>query len=436
MRYFPAILCLVFTPPLWAQTGDAFRLGENFVKDSQYHVACQVDITGTLTLPATGKDAGPKSLKVVGRSAIRYDERILRVQPDRKVDRTVRYYRQLEFERKVGDEEQHSKLRPEASRLVILRHNQFEVPFCPNGPLTWGEIELVRTDVFAPALVGLFPTGPVRVGDRWRADNVAIQELTDVEKIDKAEIVCTFDKITTLLGRRNAHVNFEGKVHGIGEDGNALHELRGSYYVDLEANFLSYVYVKGIHHLLDKNGTPTGKIEGTFVMTRSPAPLTNEITDNGLKGLTLEPNAENSLLLFEHPQVGARFVYPRNWRIAGFNDKQIGIDETHGSGILLTMTPAASTPTGAQFLQETQQWLVKEKAKVFRDEKIRTLPGGIETFAFEAEIARQRVVMQYYVLRQGNLGVTVTARLLPNDLANGQRDVERLVRSMQLRAVK
>jgi len=435
-RFLAAIAFLGCVSPAWGQGGVAVRLTENFGKDAQYHVTCQVDIKGTLSFATGGKDPNPKMIQVSGKSAIRYDERILQVDANRKVERTVRFYRQLEFDRKVADEEQHNKLRPEAARLVILRHNQFEVPFCPSGPLTGGEIELVRTDVFSPALAGLFPVGPVKVGDRWRVDNVAAQELTDVEKIAKADIVCTFDKITTLLGRRNAHVNFEGRVDGIGEDGNALHELRGSFYVDLDANFLSYVYVKGVHHLLDKSGKPTGKIEGTFVMTRSPTPATSELSDKALRGVTLEPTAENTLLLFEHPQVGARFVYPRNWRIASFNEKQIGIDEKFGSGVLLTLSPAAATPTGAQFMQETQQWLVKQKAHFVRAEKLRSLPGGWEAFGFEAEVAKERVVLQYYVNRQGAHGATLTARLLPKDLAATQVDVERMARSLELRGVK
>ena len=431
-----AIAFLGFVAPLSAQPGDAVRLAEHFGKDAQYHVSCQVEITGTLSVPPQGKETTPKSLKVIGSSSIKYDERILQLAADRKVERTIRYYKQLEFERKVGDEQQHSKLRPEVHRLVILRHKQYEVPFCPHGPLTWGEIELVRTDVFAPALQGLFPQRLVRVGDQWQADAVAVQELTDLEKIDQTDLTCTLEKVTTLLGRRMAHVNFEGKARGVGEDGNALHELRGSYYLDLDANFLSYVYVKGIHHLLDKNGNATGKIEGSFVMTRTPTPVTNEISDAALRGLTLEPNAENTLLLFEHPQVGARFIYPRNWRVAGVNDKQIGIDEKRGSGVLFTLTPAATTPSGAQFHQETVQYLTKQQAKFYREDKLRALPGGIETFGFDAEVAKERVSMQYYVTRQGTQGATLTARLLPGDLANVQADVERMARSLQLRAVK
>jgi hypothetical protein len=422
---------LIFASPLLAQPAEAVRITEAFAKDAQYNVNCEVEITGALSPPGQAK-----AIKVAGKSSIKYDERILQVRADRQVERTVRFYRQLEFERKVGDDNQHSKLRPEIHRLVILRHNQYEVPFCPHGPLTWNEIELVRTDVFAPALQGLFPDKAVRVGDRWKADNIAIQELTDLERIDKADFVCTFEKITTLLGRRNAHVQFEGKVQGVGEDGNALHELRGSYYVDLDANFLTYLYVKGTHHLLDKAGKATGKIEGTFVMTRTREPATKEVADAALRGLTLEPNADNALLLFEHPQIGARFLYPRNWRIAGYNEKQIGIDEKKGSGVLITLTPAASTPTGAQFYQESVHFLGKQQAKVLRDEKPAAFAGSWERFSLEVEIAKERAVLQYYTTRQGAHGATLTARILPRDLAEVGGDVERIAKSLQLRGVK
>lgn len=407
------------------------RLTESFAKDAQYQVRCEVEITGTLTVPASAK-----TLKVVGKSSIQYDERILQVSTDRRVERTVRYYRQLAFERKIGAEEQRSKLRPEAHRLVILRHNQYEVPFCPTTPLTWGDIELVRTDVFAPALQGLFPVLPVAPGDSWRADDVAIRELTDLEKIEKADFTCRFEKVTTLLGRRNAHVQFEAKVQGVGEDGNALHELRGSYYFDLDANFMSYLYVKGTHHLLDKSGKATGKIEGSFMMTRSPGAQSKEISDDALRGMALEPNAENSLLLFEHPQTGARFLYPRNWHVAGVNDKQIGVDEKRGSGVLITLSPATTTPNGAQFFNDTIGFLQKQQAKLTRAEKPRVVQSGLETFGFEGELANQKVLLHYYTTRQGTQGATLTARILPAHATEVQGDVERIARSLHWRAAK
>ena len=52
--------------------------------------------------------------------------------------------------RKMGDDPQESTLRPGVRRLVVLRSRSAKVPFSPDGPLTWGEIDLIRTDVFNP----------------------------------------------------------------------------------------------------------------------------------------------------------------------------------------------------------------------------------------------------------------------------------------------
>src|SRR5581483_10829452 len=135
----------------------------------------RVQINGALPLPAEkGKPAG--NLAVTGTSKVDYDERILARNKLQQVERTIRSYQRLDFARQLGEEEQQSSLRPEARRLVILRHKQYEVPFCPSGPLTWGEIELIRTDVFTPALLGLLPSQAVRPGDTWTAAAEAVQE--------------------------------------------------------------------------------------------------------------------------------------------------------------------------------------------------------------------------------------------------------------------
>jgi len=41
----------------------------------------------------------------------------------------VRFLSATRIDRKIGDEEQHSKLRPKRIGSVILRHKQYEVPF-------------------------------------------------------------------------------------------------------------------------------------------------------------------------------------------------------------------------------------------------------------------------------------------------------------------
>ncbi|MBI3409504.1 MAG: hypothetical protein HY040_14280 [Planctomycetes bacterium] len=413
-----------------AQTpATAIKLFEVFAPGYHYHVSCRVDITGTLDLPE--EKGQKKQLSLTGTSAIEYAERVL-IEKDKQIDRTIRLYRKIDFERKVGDQLQQSTLRPEARRLVILRHGTFEVPFCPTGPLTWGEIDLVRTDVFTPALAGLLPKDAVKPGDKWQADPVAVKELTDLERIEEGGLTCSLEAITTLVGRQQARIGFLGTVRGIGEDGAGRHQLEGHLFFDLVSNHISYVYVKGTHNLLDKNGQSTGKIEGTFTLTREPGAQTPELADLGLKGLTLEPNEDNTLLLYENTDLGVKFLYPRRWRVAGTSGRQVALDENRGSGLLITVDVPGKGMSAPQFHQEARNWMIQQKATVHRLDVPKTIAPGLDAFSADIELAKQRMWLDYFVVRQNQTGATVAARLQAADLTPVRKDVERIVKSVQL----
>jgi hypothetical protein len=425
---------VVFTVAgLAARADDPVWLRETFRPDYRYHVSTRVVLTGQMTLPS--EKGGTQSLAVTGRSAIEYDERILALGGDKSVARTIRHYQRMDFERKVGDQLQQSSLRPEVRRLVLLRLKQMEVPFSPSGPLVWGEIDMVRTDVFTPALVGLLPEGPVSPGATWPAAGSAIKELTDLEKIDQGNLTCRFDSIMSLGKRRLARVTFTGSVRGLGEDGPTRHDLDGTLFFDLESNHLTYLSMKGIQTLQDKDGKGAGRIEGTFVMTRQPNIPCAELADEALRGLSLEPNDDNTLLLYDNPELGLRFLYPRRWKVASGTGRQVGLDETHGNGLLLTVDKLDRVPSGAQYLQESKNWLAGQKAMIERSDsprRLQDLPRGIETFTIDAEINRRRFRLEYFVIRQAQGGVTVAARLLPQAGMEIDRDVLRIVRSIEV----
>lgn len=418
-----------------AKAEEPITIRENIAPGYQYHVSCRVQLSGKLPLPPEkGKDA-PSAIEVTGHSAIEYDERVLEQDRDKNVSKAVRRYERMEFERKVGSEVQQNSLRAEARTLVLLRLKQIEVPFCPTTPLTWGEIDMVRTDVFTPALAGLFPSRPVRPGDRWPAARSALHELTDLERIDEGDLECRLESVA-LLGKRNhARVAFSGLVRGVGEDGPARHQLDGFFLFDLDSGHLGYLSMKGVHQLLDKDGKASGKIEGTFVLTRQPLRHVPELSDNALRGLALEPNDDNTQLLYDNPDLGIRFLYPRRWRVAGGKGRQLGLDETRGSGLLMTLENLKRVPTGTQYLDESRSWLTQQKVTIVRSDPPRSLqpaPNQLERFVIDAVIDKQTVRLDYYVIRQPLGGVTLAARLLSRDLADLERDVERIARSIQI----
>jgi len=438
-RPFCIVVCLsllgtLASSPVLLAAGEAIRFREDYPPGYQYHVSCRVDLSGSLTLPPDKDSTKARSLPVTGNSAIEYDERVLRRDKQGTVQKTARIYRRIDFQRKVGERLQETTIRKQVRRLVVLRNKNVEVPFSPDGALMWGEIDLVRTDVFTPALSGLLPDKSVRAGDRWTAATAAIQELTDMDQI-KGRVTCKFEQVTTLSRQRHARIGFSGTVSGTNEDGPNRQQLEGYFFFNLESAHLSYLYLKGTHYLLDKEGKEQGKIVGHFTLTRQANRRSRDLGDDALNGVNLEPNDDNTLLLYDNSDLGLRLLHPRRWRVAGVRGRQVALDEVKGNGLLITLEPSTQVPTAAQFLQETRSWLSKQKATVRRIEAPRRLQGSpyiLDRFTLEADLARQRMLLEYYVVRQARGGATIAARLSAADRTKVRQDIERIARSVRI----
>ena len=434
-RWSTAAILTLIAPVVAA--AEPVRLREAFAAGGQYHVAIREEAAGELRLPAQAGKPAPPPLKVRGRGAFEYDERILDPgAPENPTPRTLRIYRRVELERTVDDQAQESSLRPAVRRVVLLRNGHREVPFSPDGPMTWAEVHLVSKDVFTPALAAaLLPDRPVSPGDRWLARSAAAQELTDLEQIEGG-LECRFEEVTALNGRRLARVHFAGAVRGVSEDGPSRQQLDGFYYFDLESSHLSYLTLKGIHSLLDKTGQEAGRIEGQFTLTRQAHVRCPELADEAVRGLAVEPTPENTLLLYESAELGVRLLHPRRWRMQTAKGRQLFFDAANGYGVMVTLEPPSSVPTAAAYLAETQGFIAKEKGKVLRTDGPRRLtgpPDELDHFALDVDMAGRRERLEYYVLRQPAGGATIAARLTPSaDLGAVQADVERIARGLRM----
>ena len=415
-----------------AQT--AVRMRENFPVDYSYQVSSRAELNGSLSLPANmQKDKGPKTLALSGSTTVEYAERVLEADAD-GVRKTVRVYSRMDYRRKVGEQVQESQLRPEVRRMVMLHAGNAEAPFSPDGPLLFSEIDMVRTEVFTPALRGMLPQGEVREGDRWQASENAVLKLADLESLNDGRLTCKLQEVATRDGRRYARVGFSGVLTGTNADGANRQQLDGYYFFDLQSNHLSYLYLNGTSWMLDKDGKEVSKVEGRYVLTRR-LDAGPEVRAEALRGVALEPNPENTRLLFHEPGMGVRFVYPRRWTVRQADARQITLDEPAGGGLLITLEPLSQTPTGQQFLAEATAFLTKQAAKIRRSEKLETLRGNpelLEHFLFETELDKQQVVLDYYVARQSAGGATFAGRYPNKEATELRKDAEQIARSLQL----
>jgi hypothetical protein len=425
MRPVLLLLCLAAT----AQAQEPVRLEERLEPGSNYHVSCRVQIAGSLKLPTKAQ-----ALDVVGSSVIEYDERVLVMTATGEVDRTLRLYSAIDFDRKVGTEPQKNTIRPAVRRMVVLRNNNIEVPFSPDGPMMWTEIDLVRTDVFTPALTTLLPRGPVRVGDTWKSGEPAVRELTDLEKITGGDLTCRLDKLDNANGQSLAKITFVGVVSGIGENGPTRHDLDGFLYFDRNARRIGYVSLKGSESLVDAQGVPQGQVKGTFVLTRDVRPLPQAIAGN----LDTTPSDANTQMLYDDEATGLRFLYPRRWK-ARPEGNSVKLDDHRGNGLLLTVEPALQLPSANRFLRETRAAIEMRKGKITAASAIETVqrqPTEVEAFTLDAtlpeEKGTQRVRVYHAIVRDSRAGVTVSATLTAANPLELQREITTMLTGLRV----
>ena len=426
MRVFTILTLLIVVR--FGAADEAVTIVDKSPPGSEFRVITRSVIAGELLTPVA-KDKPPERIKISGHSSIDYVERTLPVDAKDADFKSLRVYETIAFRKTAGDRTDETTLRPAVRRLVFMKKGPHKVPFSPDGPLQWGEIDLLRTDIVVPAIGGLLPGKPVKPGDTWKASAAAVEELTDLEKVEKGELTCKFEKVIESGPRKLALVTFEGTLTGINEDGPTRQKLTGRVQVDLAARCITFLRVEGEHFLLDADGKEAGRISGTFELTRTPVTGHPAVAEAAVQGLDLNPSAENTKLLHHTPESGVRFVHPRNWRVVRTSGRQITLDESEGAGLLVTLDTAQGVPTAAQYLREALKDLPERGAKVLDRTGPERVADGIDRFTVDAAFGSDKVVMAYYIVRQEKGAATLAARVPDRHRDARLKELDGLVRS-------
>jgi hypothetical protein len=261
----------------------------------------------------------------------------------------------------------------------------------------------------------------------------AVRELTDLDKVTGGGLAAKFVGVVRLRDRDFARLEVSGTVKGIDDMGPGQHAIDGTGYFDLAAGSLTYLSLKATHDLLDGTGKVVGRIDGRFALTRTPGGDPADLSDAALKGVDLKPTPDNSQLLYDNPDLGVRFLFPRRWRVGAVQGRQVTLDGPNGAGMLLTVEAPARLPTAEAYRTETEEFLRKQKAVVANVSPPRRAadrPAQLDRFGLDADVGGEAVRMEYAVLAQPEGGVTVAARLPRRDAAALTGDVDRVLRKL------
>ncbi len=408
-----------------------FLLEERFQPGQSWRVRSRSEISGTLHLPAEGGKT--RSILLTGEGALDYEEVILALTAADKgpvaVERSLRQYRRADLKRRMGDQDQASGLRPAVKRVVLVRQGSQEVPFSPDGPLTVGEIELVRTDLFTPALSGLLAGKVVTPGATWEAGPMAVRELTDMVRVDEGKLTCTLAEFQEIQGKQVARLRFSGSISGANEDGPCQQEIDGQAYFDLASRHIVYISLNGKHTLPGRQGQAASTLQGRYVLTRERMDGLGGLGSLGLQDPRFEPGEDTTLLLDESSSL--HLEYPRRWKIVNRGARQITLDGADGSGLLITLEPPGRVPSAGQYLAESRAWLEKGGHKLLGGDPPMAMTAEITRFSLEAEKDGKKVHLEYWVRNSPQGGILLAGRF-PAAFQNARPDLERLIRRSRL----
>ncbi len=407
---------------------DAVRLVESAPAGTEYRVLAEVSVAGELSLPGE-KGKPPERVKTSGKSAIEYAERVLKTDPKEADHKVLRVYDKMDFRKTTGDRTDQLALRDSVRRVVVLKRGPEKMTFSPDGPLKWGEIDMLRTDFVVPALAGLLPDKAVSEGDTWAAGPAAVRELTDIEKVDSGSLECTLEKLESVGPRRVAHVTFAGTLSGVNQDGPTRHQVAGKLIVDVAAKCISFLKIEGTEFLLDEKGAEGGHIRGTFQMTRAAVSGHPLLAEAAMAKLELAPAETNTMLLVDGDPKGLRFVHPRRWHVGRGTGRQITMDEAGGAGLLITVELPKGVPTTNEYLREAFKELQARGGRLVNRTSPAKLADGVEVFTFDVEAGKEAFTMAYFVVRQDLGGATFAAKIPAAEKAARMKEVEAIVRS-------
>ncbi|MGL4420462.1 MAG: hypothetical protein ACRCZF_07350, partial [Gemmataceae bacterium] len=194
----------------------------------QYEIG--LNVTGKLKVDRGGK---VESLPLTARARHTFIERV-EATAATGAGKTLRLYSAAASESRVAGDRTSRELAPTRRRLVAQRAAEGTLHFCPEGPLSRDELDLVAEHFDTLGISGLLPGKSVAPGDTWKiADDIA-QAACLFQGISKNELT---GKLTEIKDGA-AFLSITGKAEGIEHGANVRVSVNAQAKFDLTSKLL------------------------------------------------------------------------------------------------------------------------------------------------------------------------------------------------------
>lgn len=431
-----ATLAAVFalTSPAWGQT---VNLTETPGDCSRYTL--ELTLAGNLLVT---QENGRLPIRLEAKARHRFAERTIAA-ADGLPAKSARHYDEAVASAVVGADKIDRSLPADRRLVVAQRSSEGLLCYCPAGPVTRDELDLVTEHFNPQCLPGLLPGKDVKVGDTWPLSPQATQTACLFDGLIKPALTGKLVEVKDGV----AVFTVEGTAEGVEQGSRVNLTISATGKFDPTTRRVVELTWKQKDDRDQGPVSPASQVEATVTLRREPLPQPpGELSDAALAGVPkADPPAPMTALRYADPKGRYQFVYPRDWHITGQTDPHLvlrlldrGEFITQATVTVWKKADPGKHATPDEFkkaVSESPGWVVE---RVIEDAEV-PIDGGRWLYRLTAAGRMQELpVVQTFHLLAGPQGdqVVVTFAMKPEKVrAVGTRDAG-LVNAIEFGAKK
>lgn len=222
-----------------------------------------------------------------------------------------------------------------ASRRTVLADASGPrvVLYCPNGPLTRDQLDLIDVTGATPAIDEVLPGRRVEDGESWDVPSAAIGKLLGLDSVGVCEVSCVVDEVKSQYAR----FQMAGAVHGELDGAATEYDLRGIGLYDRRQRAVTQL------NLAMKEKRTRGPATPGFVgvakvnITRKPLAERASLDADALQAARAAQGASRDLHL-NADQKGFEVSLDRNWFVVGRTNDTLSLRRVVGAALVAQTT--------------------------------------------------------------------------------------------------
>lgn len=261
--------------------------------------------------------SGTASLKL--EANLTYDEQI--IQGSDAVSspiQAIRLYDRAEASIWLGDSAIHPKLRDDRRYIGVYCGEEQADLFCPDGPLTRDELDLLDVLANSAVIDLLLPKGPVRQGSEWQVSDQTLSRLLGLDSVTENTVAC---RVTEIVSGGIVRVEMSGKLRGLVLGAATQAEILARFQFPLTKRKITWLA------MIMRENRSAGFVDYPFEvtsrlqLTRTPVNDSRLASQRPSSSITFPPVPEHLKLIHRDESNGWQLNYDRKWYlVSGSSD--------------------------------------------------------------------------------------------------------------------